>query len=529
MKVERILNELSRASAIPDADDPPEICQTHISVVFLTDDRAYKLKKPVDLGFVDYSDVERRRHFCEREVELNRRTTEGIYLGVVPVRETDGGLSIGGESGEVVDWAVEMRRLPADATIERRLEHGEIGAATLSEAARRIAEFHASARTGPEVGRHATFRAVAANVRDNFEQSRDQVGRTVEREVFARVREASERALETHHSLIERRAEGDVAVDGHGDLRLEHIYHFPEQPRPRDFQIVDCVEFDEALRCADPVSDASFVAMDLRRAGRWRIAETFIDEYLAAADDAEGRPLVSLYVSYRAAVRGKVMGMKAVEGEVDPEDRDRAARRARAYWSLALDALADPDERPGLVLVAGLPATGKSTVADQLADRANLEVIDTDVVRKELAGLSPDESASDDFGEGIYSSEWSERTYEECRRRAERVLRQGGRVAVDATFNRRERRGPFVDLARTAGVRWAWLDCRAPEETVADRMEARDSGPSDADLEVYRQMRERRDPPDESHRRTFHALGTDRPLDETIDDAVDYLRTVGLY
>jgi aminoglycoside phosphotransferase family enzyme/predicted kinase len=490
MDLAAMIDALSQPTAYPVPVRAVRVCQTHISVVFLTDDHAYKIKKPVNLGFLDFSTLEKRRFYCDEEVRLNRRLAPQVYLGVVPVTRTETGLAFEG-SGTAVEWAVKMERLPEEATLLERLGHGDIGPDVIESLARKVAAFHAAAERGDHIAGFGRFEVVAGNARENFEQSANQVGTTLSPAVYARLRSATEATLARLRPLIESRAARGVPRDTHGDLHLDHVYLFPEKAPPADLVIVDCIEFNERFRYADPVADMAFLVMDLRFHGWRELAESFAAAYFQASGDAEGRELPPFYTAYRAAVRGKVEGFELMEKEVPEAERSAALVRARAHWLLALGELEEPERRPGLVLVGGLPGAGKSTLARSLAERAYFRVIRTDLVRKELAGMAVQESVTTKFGEGIYTPSWTERTYAECLRRVESALFEGQRVLVDANFGKEAWRRAFLETAARLGVPGLFLHCRADPETTRRRLHGRRGDASDADWYVYQKATER--------------------------------------
>src|SRR5262249_44885516 len=284
------------------------------------------------------------------------------------------------------------------------------------------------------------------------EQAAREVGRTIHPDVFARLRATTDAALARLKPLIDARASRGVPCDTHGDLHLDHVYLFPDRPPLDDLVAIDCIEFNERFRFADPVADMAFLAMDLMFHGRRDLATTLADAYFRAAKDEEGRRLLPFYVAYRAAIRGKVEGFELHEVEIPAVEKEAATVRAKAHWLLALGELSEPALRPCLVLVGGLPGTGKSTLAAGLAERANCNVIRSDAVRKELAGQSAEAARPQELNTGIYTPEWTERTYAECLRRAELMFFAGKRVVVDATFREEKRREAFLGAAQRWGV-----------------------------------------------------------------------------
>jgi aminoglycoside phosphotransferase family enzyme/predicted kinase len=529
MDVDELIEALGRPAVYPFDVESVEVRQTHISVVFLAGRWAYKVKKPVDLGFLDFTTLERRHHFCHEEVRLNRRLAPDVYRGVVPIVEVNGRLRISDDpdlspaDSRAVEYAVKMRRLPEEATLLARLEREELAGADVERIALRIADFHRDAERSDEIARYGRWSVVAENAMDNFRVSREQVGDVVPSSVFRRLERRTEEELERLRDLVEARAERGVPCDTHGDLHLQHVYVFPGREPPDDLVVVDCVEFNDRFRYADPVADAAFLSMDLRFRGRRDLADRFADAYFDRAGDEEGRSLLALYEAYRSAVRAKVEGFRALEQEVPPEQRAEARTAARAYWTVGLGALSPPSRRPCLVLVGGLPGTGKSTLSRALGDRAGFDVLSSDRVRKELAGLSADADAGEAFGRGIYSSEWTERTYRELLDRAVRELREGGRVVVDASFREEERRRQFLDGARRNGVPFLFLLCRASGEVAGRRLDERSSDASDADRSVLREMTARWEPPSAAVERWTRPVDTEAPVSETVDAALAIL------
>lgn len=529
MELPHLIAALSEPAAFPRSGsvDVVEVHQTHISVVFLAGDHAFKIKKPVSFGFVDYRKLSERRRYCEREVELNRRLAPSVYLGVVPVVQGAKGIMVEG-SGEVIEWAVKMVRLPETSTLRSRLQSGEVDEGLLEGLAGRIAGFHARAEGGPAIAAYGRFDVVSGNALENFDQSRRHVGITISRSVHERLQSLTESELDRLRATIEARAARGVPRDGHGDLRLDHIYAFPDRRPPDDLVIIDCIEFNERFRCGDPVADMAFVVTDLVGSGRRDLARSFADAYVAASGDEEGSTLLPFYTAYRAAVRGKVEGMEYEEPEVLEDERAAALLRARAHWLVALGELETPDRRPCLVLVSGLPGVGKSTLSRLLVERAGFDYVRSDVVRKEVAHHDSDQSTAAPFETGLYSPEWSERTYAECLRRAEAGLFEGRRVLVDASFRREADRRHFLDAAARWGVPAFLLVCRAEPDEVRSRLHLRTGDPSDADWSIHLQAAARWEAAGPLTAPIVREIPTGGDPDEALARVLELLRNAGL-
>ncbi len=524
MDLAQLIEELSRPRAYPFPVDEVEVHQTHISAVFLAGSFAYKLKKPVQLGILNFSTLEKRKHYCEEEVHLNRRLAPEVYLGVVPVTIQQEKLQVEGE-GEIVEWAVKMKRLPQEATLERRLLRKEVKPEAIQSLAGKIAGFHKSAASNQHIAEFGRFEIVARNALENFEQSRNQIGTTISEVVWQRLKELTERELEKNRPLIEKRAVQGIPRDTHGDLHLDHVYLFPEEYPPNDLVIVDCIEFNERFRFADPVADMAFLVMDLIFHHRQDLAAIFSQAYFQASEDQEGKKLLPFYSSYRAAIRGKVKGMELTEKEIPKEEQQAALKKSRAHWLLALGELEIPLRKPCLLLLGGLPGSGKSTLGKAIAQKAGFSIIRTDEVRKQLVGIKPEEAASPEH----YSQEWTERTYGECLHRAEKVLFEGKRVLLDGNFWAENKRQMFLEMAKTWGVPSVFFLCQADPKVVQQRLENRQGDASDATWDVHVQVAEKWQEIGEKTSPYLREISTNGDRDSAIRQALNELQKLNLY
>lgn len=508
-----LIAALAQPDAYPYSVDHVEVRQTHISLVLLAGPWVFKIKKPVHLPFLDFSSLERRYFFCQEEVRINGPLAPDVYQGVVPIRKDANGIHFGGE-GVIVEWAVQMERLPNDVTLDVRLRSCVLTKDQVTLFARRVAQFHQAARRDTQTARWGRFSVIAKSVRENLDYARTQHESAIAPCVLDQLHQVTERSLASLGDLIDQRASAGFVRELHGDLHLDHVYLFEDREPPRDLLMIDAIEFNEAFRCIDVVADMAFCVMDFEAHSRRDLGRHFAETYFAATGDAEGRVLLPLFASYRAAVRAKVNGMLANEVEVSDADRKAALDRSAAFWLLAWGLLAEPNLRPALLLVSGLPGTGKSVLARRLGERANFEVVRSDVVRKELAAVSCPAAAN--YGDGLYSSEWNDRTYSECLRRTELLLRSGKRVIVDATFSTDSRRKDFLNLANRLCVPVLWLLCEASEEAVHRRLDARRGDASDANWSIYQQAAEHWEVPQPQTQQALRAIDSNGSPDEVL-------------
>jgi aminoglycoside phosphotransferase family enzyme/predicted kinase len=509
----QLLIDLQRREAYDHPVDRVELVQTHISFVLLAGDYAYKLKKPLDLGFLDYTTLDRRRFMCEEEVRLNRRLCDDVYLGLVPVtRGPDGRHRFGGD-GRPMEYAVRMRRVSQDSMMPALLASGGAGHDRLASLARKIADFHRAAARGAGIAKFGRASAVRANWEENFVQVAPFLGKTLAPNSFEAVRGYVERFLDEHGHLIDERARNGRVRDGHGDLRADSVVFNSDG----SVCVMDCIEFNDRLRYADVASDVAFLAMDLEFRGYRDEADQFLSLYLEALGPDDTLPVVlGFYVVYRAFIRGKVDSMQASEREVPSSQRAEARRRARAYFRLA-DAHARRRIPPCVVMMVGLSGTGKSYVARSLACRIGAALLSTDVIRRELTpskrlGVSP-------YGEAAYSSSARARVYADMIERAAQHLAQGRSVVLDATFLTRDQRAQALSLAVRSGTPLLAVEVTAAVDVVRARLAARAAlpGAPDARWDTYLAQRDAFEPLDDIDPARVLSLDSEEPLGSMID------------
>jgi aminoglycoside phosphotransferase family enzyme/predicted kinase len=440
---------------------------THISRVFLTGRWAYKIKKAVDFGFLDFSTPERRLFFCRREVELNRRLTRGVYADVVSVCRSNGGYRIDG-AGEPVEYAVRMRQLSDGDTLSARLQRGAIKAPQIVRLVNCLLAFYAARTRVAATAKTDNWRAVRASCRANIRQVAAGPASSRDRDLLDRIHTTTERYLETHRSLfLDRVANGHVRAC-HGDLRGDHIYF----GRDGRIQVIDCIEFNDDLRRIDIVSDLAFLTMDLDHKGFPHYADLVMQAYAQGRDDAAGLALWPFYKCYRAMVRSKVNTINGLQA--GPQDDRRAVYRqkARRYLRLAAS-YAARIETPVVFAMCGLPATGKSTLARELSQALAVPVHRSDVERRKRFSRTPISGRGRAAQAARYSPAATRQVYDCLLDRAGNALRRKRSVILDATFGQPAMR---LALRRMAGALHAdvlFIYCRAPLASIKVRLQSR--------------------------------------------------------
>ena len=460
--------------------------QTHISCVFVAGDLVYKIKKPLRLAFLDYSTAQQRYRFCQEEVRLNRRLTPRVYLGVFAIRRRSGGFALDSTPArefdpQAVEYAVKMRRLPDDRSLERLVRAKQADASAMRRIASVLAPFHASAARarGVEFG---SADAVQRSIAVNLEECGPFVGDTIGQPEYDWIDEFNRTFIANHREFFDRRARDGMVREGHGDLRSEHICVQDE------IDVIDCVEFSPRLRYGDIASDLAFLLMDLDRLEAPALGHHLLRAYLAELRDPELIRLLPFYKCYRASVRGKVGSLKARQAEVPAAQRRRAHESAREYFAAAYRYARAGS--PALVVICGLPASGKSTIAQAFGERCGFAVFNSDVIRKRMAGKDPTERAGGALGEGIYSAGFSDSTYQALAEQAAATLRGGDGVIIDATYRSDNHRRILRAVAAGAGVPIVFAECLVTDEQARQRLAARTletDAVSDATWETYLQ------------------------------------------
>ncbi|RKT46939.1 AAA family ATPase [Thiocapsa rosea] len=505
----RLIEALMRPDAYPHPAEPVEHIETHISHVFLAGAFAYKLKKPIDLGFLDFSTLERRRRCCEEELRLNRRLAPDLYLGVVAVTGTPGTPRIGG-SGPVQEYAVQMHRFRQEALLDRQELSGEL----IDRLAEEIEEFHARIPVADTESPFGTPEAVLAPMVENLVQIRACALEPDPRDCLERLETWTRGRWHALIPTIERRRRNGYVRECHGDMHRGNIALVEGEIR-----IFDAIEFNASLRWIDTASEIAFLIMDLEESGATPLARRFLNRYLERSGDFELLALLDLYKVYRALVRAKVMAIRLGQADLDPAQVARDRSTCMRYLELA-ESYIRP-RSPRLLIACGLSGSGKSHMARLLREALPLIHLRSDIERKRLFGISETASTRASLDAGIYFPTATAWTYARLLRLAEAILGYGYDVLVDATFICAGRRAPFWDLARRYRIQAAILALDAPVEVLRDRIRCRraeNKDASDADVRVLERQRLALEPlaGEERARAVFIDTGRTPPLTEIL-------------
>ncbi len=446
---------------------PREVAEihTHASLVFVVPPFVYKIKKPVDFGFLDFSTLGRRLHFCQREVDLNKRLAPGVYLGVESIRHTANGFGFGG-AGPVAEYAVKMHWLDPRDFLDARLKRGDAGKPELARVARTLAAFYQKQPSPPEIAGWGTIAKLRLSTDENFRQTRRFVGKTLSQAALTAIQAFTENRYQRLGDLLEQRVADGWIRDCHGDLHLDHIHITGDS-----LHIYDCIEFNDRFRHLDVASDAAFLAMDLDHQGRPDLAGFFIHTLAELMDDAQMEELMDFYKCYRAYVRGKVESLRGIAEIASDGERATADAAAKRYFQLALQ-YAVAGSTPRAVVCMGRVASGKSTLATALARELGWPVVSSDILRKSIAGVPPHERGDAASRAKLYAPGMTARTYEALIQTAGRTLRQGCGVVLDATFSKRGARDKL--RAALGDDRLAWILVHADLATTRARLRARE-------------------------------------------------------
>ena len=453
-------------------ESPIQLMQTHVSYVLLTGDYAYKVKKAVDFGFLNYSTLEKRQHFCEEELRLNQRAAAALYLEVLPITQAEGTYCLGGNQTPV-EYTVKMQQFPQSTLLSQQFEQGELTEALLRQLAEAIARFHLSAETNDYIRSFGTVEQIRQSIDENYDQTVGFIGGPQTQQQFDDTKAYTDRFFVTQQTLLQQRVDQDKIRACHGDLHLNNICYWQDQ-----LLLFDCIEFNEPFRFVDVMFDIAYIIMDLTITGRSDLAATFLSHYVEQTGDWHGLQVLPLYVSRQSYVRAKVTSFLLGDPSVSAADKQQAAAKAAQYYTLAWSYV---QPRPGrLLMMAGLSGSGKSTVARELSRQLGAIHLRSDAVRKHLAGVPLQQRGED----SLYTPEMSHKTYERLTHLGILLASQGYTVILDAKFDRQATRQAVVAQAQAQELPLTIVHCTAPLDILKERLQQRQGDIADATLAI---------------------------------------------
>jgi len=481
-EIERLelIDFLSLPSSYSHAPSRIEHIQTHASDVFMAPPFVYKIKKPIDLGFLNFSTLENRRYYCEKEVELNRRLCSSAYLGVEEISLTNGVLSLG-KGDQTVEYAVKMNMLPEKYFLQNLLRENKAKEADLIRLSNKLADFYKNQNSCKEINEQGHPDKIKVSIDENLTLSKDFIEDTISQAAYSAIQFYNNYYFENRSDLFMKRMDRDLIKDCHGDLRLEHINFGSEE-----ICIFDCIEFNDRFRYIDIASDIAFLAMDLDFNGYYGFSKFFVSEMSKAINDNSLYDVLDFYKCYRAYVRGKVESIKALEPEVPSKERALARKQAVSYFKQALK-YALFGSSPVIIVTFGIIGSGKSTIAELLSEELSCEIVSSDMVRKNISGIPGTERKYEKYDSGIYSKDITEQTYCELLDRAEAITKGGKIVILDASFSKRKWREFLVERSESLDTTLYFLQALASKDLIEQRLlyrERQETSVSDGRLEI---------------------------------------------
>lgn len=498
--------------------------ETHISKVFLTGDYVYKIKKPINLEFLDFTTLEKRRYYCHQEVILNRRLTHKVYLDVVAITFKDGKYYLDG-TGSPVEYAVKMRQLPEDRSMVRLLQRNKINKNVIEELALTLAKFYNQVPSSGHMHSSGAWETIRANCEENFRQTIIFTGKIIDERIFQIVRSATLSFLRRRKKLFDNRIKSGKVRNCHGDLRAGHIYFTDD-----GIQIIDCIEFNERFRYHDIASDLAFLAMDLDYEGRPQIAGYLLNAYVKYSKDQDIFVMIDFYKCYRAFVRCKVNCLRLQAGDLGEYDRRKLLRETSQYLDLAYR-YAVQFTRPTLWVVCGMPGSGKSTISRELSRVFGIKTFHSDVIRKELFGIKPGDPSDMPFEEGIYSKGASGLTYGKLLLLAQEEIERGNSVILDATYGNEHHRDEVLRMASDKDANIIFIECGLKEKLLKERLSNRKTEfqVSDARLHHFEYFKKKYKPFNKVGDAMHISVNTEKTLEKCMQQILgkDYIVALG--
>ncbi len=485
-----------------------QLIQTHASFILLTGDYAYKIKKPVNFGFLDYSTLDKRQHFCTQELLMNRRTAPEIYLEVLPILQAGDRYQLGSNSQSLtaaeitVEYALKMQQFPQNSLFLSLLERGELTEQLMADLGREVAKFHGAAISNNCIRKFGEVSQIRTAIDNNYRISQKYIGGPQTQKQYGETKHYTDSFFAENRELFNSRIASNKIRECHGDLHLRNIALWQDQ-----ILLFDCIEFNEPFRFVDVMYDVAFTVMDVESRGRRELGNAFLNTYIEQTGDWEGLQLLPLYLSRQAYVRAKVTSLMLDDPAISTAEKEQISQTAAHYYQVAWEYTKPRQGK--LTLMSGLSGAGKSTAARYLARLTNAIVIRSDAVRKHLGGISLNERGRAD----LYSEEMTAKTYSRLLESGIMLAEKGWEVILDAKFDRQNLRTNAIYQAQTRQLPLQIIYCTAPIEVLRERLQQRRGDIADATAELLSSQQAASEPFTEAEQIYVKIVDTEQDLE----------------
>ncbi|MGB3758580.1 MAG: AAA family ATPase [Rivularia sp. (in: cyanobacteria)] len=509
VSIQEVVEQMMQPGFYPHAvSEPIQLIQTHCSYVLLTGDYVYKLKKPVNLDFLDYSTLEKRKYFCEEELRLNQKAAAEIYLEVVAITLSDNKYQLGG-AGEAVEYALKMRQFPQEMLFSKMFEFGKLEEQHAAQLGKVVAQYHESASTSNYISSFGEVSQVRAAFDENYEQTKKYIGVAQTQQQFNETKYYTDKFFDERKSLFTSRIASNSIRECHGDLHLRNICLWHSE-----IMLFDCIEFNEAFRFVDVIYDIAFTIMDLEARNRKDLSNIFLNTYIEETGDYEGVQLLPLYLSRQAYVRAKVTSFLLDDKDVPQTAKQQAISTAADYYKQAWEYTKPTQGK--LILMSGLSGSGKSTTARYLAKQMGAVHLRSDAIRKHLAAIPLLQKGSDE----LYTPEMSQKTYSRLMELGVMLAREGFSVILDAKYDKQQLRGKVIEKADRNRIPLQIVNCIAPQKVLQERLVKRKGDVADSTVDLLPSQMKAAEPFTNKEKLYLKILDTTQPRDAQLKEVI---------